>query len=237
MAGERQGSFWARWPGEVELAVGMSIAWLVVAALTLAVGRTLVPILAATASAGLAWAWALLTVRARQAPDETLQALKSLSPAEFEAWTAARFRDLGYHVKMTAMPGDHGVDLLAVRRSEVAVVQCKHYRRKSVGEPVLRDLYGAMHGYRAQRAYLVTTGRLTEPARIWVRGKPIEVWDGEYLSRMLEPALPAREPAGSTRLPCPHCGAALVHHRDPQTGRHLLRCADYPHCHYTQPLA
>lgn len=226
---------------QTNLAIVMTLCWLVMLVLTVAVRTTLVPILAATASAGLAWAWAIIGARRPGGAELTLRELRALSPAQFEAWVAARFAERGYQVRLTGMPGDHGVDLLAVRGKEVAVIQCKHYRRRTVGEPVLRDLYGAMHGLRAHRAYLVTTGRLTGPARRWAEGKPITVWEGSDLTRLVlspgpEAAPRGRADAAVTRLPCPHCGAPLAHRRDRQSGEHLLACSGDTGCGYTQPL-
>ena len=226
---------------QTNLAIAMTLCWVVMLVLTVAVRTTLVPILTATASVGLAWAWAIIGARPPGGPELTLRELKALSPTQFEAWVAARFAERGYQVRLTGMPGDHGVDLLAVRGKEVAVIQCKHYRRRTVGEPVLRDLYGAMHGLRAHRAYLVTTGRLTGPARRWIEGKPITVWEGPDLTRLLlPPGLQAapRNPAAAalTRLACPRCGAALAHRRDRQTGEHVLACSSDAGCGYAQRL-
>jgi hypothetical protein len=45
----------------------------------------------------------------------------------------------------------------------------------------MRDLYGTLHHTGAQSAYLVTTGSATPAAREWARGKPITIWDWQYL--------------------------------------------------------
>jgi len=60
-------------------------------------------------------------------------------------------------VHTTAGSADHGVDLLATRAGEKVVVQCKRYRDRSVGEPVVRDLYGAMQHENADRGYYLVT--------------------------------------------------------------------------------
>ncbi len=41
-----------------------------------------------------------------------------------------------------------------------------------------------MHDFGAQRAYLVTTGRLTQAASDWAKGKPIVVWDVEKVVQL-----------------------------------------------------
>jgi hypothetical protein len=44
-------------------------------------------------------------------------------------------------------------------------------------------LYGALHHAGANRAILVTTGRLTRGAVEWASGKAVEIWDGRELVR------------------------------------------------------
>jgi restriction endonuclease Mrr len=117
------------------------------------------------------------------AEPELLEALRALTPTAFECWMAERFRELGYSVQLTLASSDHGIDLRADKEGETVVVQCKRYRATTVGEPILRDLYGAMHHSGAHRAILVTTGRLTPAALEWTKGKAVETWDGHELVR------------------------------------------------------
>jgi hypothetical protein len=84
-------------------------------------------------------------------------------------------------VLRTPFRGDHGIDLNVERQDERAIVQCKHWPGRAVGEPVLRDLYGTLHHVAAQSAYLVTTGSATPAARDWAKDKPIHLWDWRYL--------------------------------------------------------
>jgi hypothetical protein len=96
--------------------------------------------------------------------------LVGLAPDAFEAWVGERFRELGYDVQVTSFQGDHGVDLLLTRPGgEKIVVQCKHHPRSTIGEPVLRDLFGAMHHLGAHAGFLVTTGQISKAAREWLR--------------------------------------------------------------------
>jgi len=110
-------------------------------------------------------------------PGRRRRGVGRLSPQDFERAVAATFRARGYAVENRRFSGDHGVDLLVRRGRERAVVQCKRYSG-TVGEPVLRDLYGAMAHEGANRGYVVTSGRFTEPARRWARGKRIVLVDG-----------------------------------------------------------
>jgi restriction system protein len=50
---------------------------------------------------------------------------------------------------------------------------------------VVRDLYGTLLHEEAQRAYLITTGGLTRQAVDWAAGKPIVLYDGAGLVRLI----------------------------------------------------
>lgn len=111
-----------------------------------------------------------------------LEQLHALSPSDFEAYVAERlFAQRGYQVHNTRDTKDGGVDVLVTDRfGQSAVVQCKRYRG-TVGVAVVRDLYGVMIHMGATFAYLVTTGAISEDARRWASGKPIELIDGPQL--------------------------------------------------------
>lgn len=108
-----------------------------------------------------------------------------LTPSEFEEYVAQRvFARQGYTVHNTPDTGDGGVDvLLTDRNGRTAVVQCKRYR-STVGEEIVRDLYGTMMHQGADRAFLVTTGSISPQAWKWAAGKPIELIDGARLVQL-----------------------------------------------------
>lgn len=114
--------------------------------------------------------------------------LSQLTPEQFERWCAVRLEAMGYRVRRVAGVGDHGIDLIAERGNAVTVVQCKrNTARRGVGEPQVRDLYGAMHDQGASGALLMSAGSITAAARAWARGKPIELWDVEALAALPSP--------------------------------------------------
>jgi restriction system protein len=184
-----------------------------------------------------AWGWAIGRLRARSAADKSVAELQALSPAEFEEWVAARFREQGYKVRLTGMGGDHGADVLAEKPGELVIVQCKRYRTTTVSEAMLRDLYGAMHDFGADAACLVTTGRLTRAAEAWARGKPITIWARDDLARLARQRRHSGSAPEADASVCPRCGDPLELHRHPQSGQLLLRCSRHPRCRHTQPIA
>jgi hypothetical protein len=117
-----------------------------------------------------------------------IQDLKRMDPTDFEVLVSETYRMLGFRVQHIGQSGDHGVDVeLRTKQGGFWVVQCKRYNG-SVGESVVRELYGTMTGEKADRAVLVTTAEITGPARAWARGKPIDLVDGRALLDLMERA-------------------------------------------------
>ena len=113
-----------------------------------------------------------------------LEQMKTMDPIVFEYLVAAVMERRGYKTRMTASSGDGGVDVLARRGFKRSVVQCKRYDG-SVGEPVVRDLYGTMIHNKAKEAFLVTTATVTRQAVDWSRDKPIRLVDGFKLAEWI----------------------------------------------------
>jgi restriction system protein len=167
------------WPGLIAWKAGGELAWL---------PWWLPVILAMVHMLGLA-APVWISERAATREDlrrrfgriRTIAEMLALEPSEFESWTGMMFQLLGYRVENTQDVADHGIDLV-VRNPQVpyGLVQCKRYRG-TVGEPVVRDLFGTLVHENADRSWLVTTGGISRQAHQWSTGKPIELWDGQRL--------------------------------------------------------
>jgi restriction system protein len=134
----------------------------------------------------LGWWSALRRWRARlrgnQWPALTLEKISKLTPSQFEEYVAQRiFARQGYQVNNVRDTKDGGVDIVVTDNGgRRAIVQCKLYRNV-VGEPIVRDLYGALIHSEAQMAYLVTNSNISAAARRWATGKPIALIDGPHL--------------------------------------------------------
>ncbi len=123
--------------------------------------------------------------RIRLEDAHTMDDLLAMSPDDFERVIAEIFHTYGHQVEVLGGNGDHGVDVVVqTAQDEKWIVQCKRYNG-SVGEPVVRDLYGTMVHEEAQQAYLITTGSFTRQAQEWISGKPIVLYDGENLLRLI----------------------------------------------------
>lgn len=198
---------------------------------------------------GVAWGQSIRrfkAIRQNYQNYETRQQLAALTPMEFEQWCAHRLRELGYTVRHAGGQGDHGIDLFAEKDGELAVVQCKRFTgRRTVGEPHLRDLFGAMHSEGAVRAIVITAGYFTEAARAWARGKPIELWDANRVvvspsSASSAPAITAQPPpmvkVNGAAVRCEQCGSELLVRRNRGTRQPFYGCSRYPSCRFTRPM-
>ena len=132
--------------------------------------------------------WLYRTLRDRRSrlwEAEKLEDLLALTPEQFEKLVADLFNAYGYQTGLSGGSADHGVDVIVTGiDDEKWVVQCKRYSG-SVGEPLVRDLYGTMLHEEAQRAYLITTGTFTAQARGWAEGKPMILYDGPSLIKLI----------------------------------------------------
>lgn len=182
------------------------------------------------------WRRALADHRATTAAFRNREQLASLNPEQFERWCQSRLTEAGYRTKLVGGQADHGIDLEVERDGRRIVVQCKRYAgQRTVGEPQLRDLYGAMHSRGAVGAIAITAGHFTTAAHQWAAGKPIELWDVGHLARLSTSALvPAVPPAAPANV-CPNCGAALVQRRNRTTQETFFGCSTYPRCRFTAP--
>ncbi len=138
------------------------------------------------------WARQWRNRRIRLEDAQTLSDLMAMTPEDFEAYIAALFEAYGHEAEVSGGNGDHGVDVWVTTDQESRwIVQCKRYSG-SVGEPVVRDLYGTLLHTAAQRAYLFTTGSITRQAFDWAEGKPMVLYDGEGLVRLIRTTRSAR---------------------------------------------
>lgn len=206
------------------------------------------PLFVVSVLAGLAVLWwqSIRSFQAIRRTYETRQQLAALTPVEFEQWCANRLRALGYSVRHVGGQGDHGIDLFAEKDGDLSVVQCKRFTgRRTVGEPQLRDLFGAMHAEKAVRAIVMTAGFFTAEARAWARGKPIELWDADRIvssptAAMPQPSIEApRIPVAdvnASALACGQCGSEMLIRRNRSTGESFYGCSRYPSCRFTRPM-
>lgn len=115
--------------------------------------------------------------------------INMLSGIEFEKVCKQVVENMGFEVETTKASGDGGIDLIAYNHQPLVsgkyIVQCKRYSG-SVGEPIIRDLFGVVMSERANKGILMTTGYFTKSAVEFAKDKQIELIDGTKLIELLK---------------------------------------------------
>jgi restriction system protein len=110
--------------------------------------------------------------------------LVNMTGLQFERLVAQLLTKIGLSVTSTKESGDGGIDLVAVSDQPFFegkyIIQCKRWTG-SVGEPIVRDLYGVVMSERANKGILVTTGSFTGQAEKFASHKPLELIEGGKL--------------------------------------------------------
>lgn len=176
---------------------------------------------------------------------------------EFEILVGEAFRLQGYQVTENHSGGaDGGIDLVLRKGSEKFFVQCKQWKAFSVGVGIVRELYGVMAADRAVGGFVVTSGKFTNDAIEFAKGRNVELIDGQKLMTMIRAAQAARDRATKplrqtapvvetpvereliadepTSPPaCPVCSKAMVLRtakKGANAGQTFWGCTGYPSC-------
>ena len=154
------------------------------------IGQYLLPLMCLIASAMSAWRRkqrkALVSTVA-QAQDAA--ALDGISWREFELLVGEAYRLQGFRIIELGGNGpDGGVDLVLLKGSEKFLVQCKQWKAQRVGVTTVRELYGVMAARGATGGFVVTSGRFSNDARNFARGRNISLVDGHQLFAMVQQA-------------------------------------------------
>jgi restriction system protein len=191
--------------------------------------------------------------------------LESISWREFERLTGEAFRRQGFSVKETGQDGpDGGIDLVLYKGDDKYLVQCKQWRRKLVQVGVVRELFGVIAAEGAVGGFVVISGRFTEDAKAFARGKNLRLIEGAELNDMIRRSQADTARAGSTTTPngaafqsaaassaadaptrrcsatqhaCPTCQSPMVERlakRGSNAGNSFWGCSQYPKCRTTR---
>jgi restriction system protein len=180
---------------------------------------------------------------------ESLDTLIHLGWKEFEDLTGELFRRRGFKVEETLGGGaDGGVDLRLKKGTATTLVQCKRWKSKKVGLPIVRELLGAMTAENAQNGILVTTSNFTKDAEAFARKYSIELIDGESLLPAIKEvqrsigtsaSKPASQLPNSATPDCPNCGGRMVLRiakRGANQGGQFWGCETFPKCRGMSPF-
>lgn len=182
-----------------------------------------------------------------------LPGIQAMSWREFEELVEEAYRRQGYEVENTGGGGpDGGVDLILRKGPELVLVQCKHWNSDQVGVATVRELYGVVKSEDASRGILVTSGRFSDDAWAFAKDKPLQLFNGRALEKMIwevknspaprpttaAPVPPVRPATAAPRqeVSCPKCGNAMVlrtARKGARAGEQFWGCSRYPDCQAT----
>jgi hypothetical protein len=124
-------------------------------------------------------------------PTQQKSVFVDISPEGFEKLVRGLYERMGYDAKLTNTTGDHGIDVVARKAKadgsmEKIVIQCKHYPDGTVGEPVARDLWGAINSDNLiSQGLIITSGEFSRQCREFVADKRIMLIDRKRLEILL----------------------------------------------------
>lgn len=95
---------------------------------------------------------------------------------EFEEDAAESYRSQGFIVELLGgSQPDGGIDFRMERDGLTYVVQCKHWKKQSVGVKPIREFFGVMAAEEADREIFMASGSYTRDAVDFAANKPIEM--------------------------------------------------------------
>lgn len=171
-----------------------------------------------------------------------LETIRNLTWQDFEKLVGEAFRRKGYVVTEVGGGGpDEGIDLVLIKEGKTTLVQCKNWRRDSIGVTTIRELYGVMAAHHVPLGVVVCSGTYTQDARRFAESNPIELIDGPQLLELVKTVQTttkqvAIEYDGSFNN-CPVCGGKMVPRmarRGANAGKSFLGCINYPRCKGTR---
>ena len=112
------------------------------------------------------------------------EAVRSMSGAQFEDFTADLFRALGHQVVVLGGAGDQGVDVIVNRRSGRVAVQCKNHKRPVGNRPVQEVFAGARH-HRCAEACVVAPAGYSSGAIALARSTGVSLYDADTVRQLI----------------------------------------------------
>ena len=111
--------------------------------------------------------------------------LKTMDPIAFEKLVCDLFRRIGYDATETPYVGEGAFDGYLRRDGHLYLLQCKR-TKGSVGESIIRDLFGSVTAHKAAGGIIVTTGSVSDEAKKWAAYKPLDIIEMKQLIELIK---------------------------------------------------
>ena len=112
----------------------------------------------------------------------SIKDLYKISWSDFEYLVTEVFYRQGFSVKQSGgASADGGIDLEATKNGYKTIVQCKHWKKNSVGVSVVREMFAVGIHESAAHVFIVTCGYFTKDAKDFAKDKPMTLVNGYML--------------------------------------------------------
>jgi restriction system protein len=173
----------------------------------------------------------------RRVPELTIsEKLRKIDWFQFEKLVELIYEHRGFSVKrLGGANPDGGVDLIVESSSEKFVVQCKHWRKWSVGVRHIREFLGTLTDSGIPNGIFITLVGYTGEAKQLADKHGIQILDESDVITMLEKSglKNSREISAlfsDMRKVCPKCEDEMVLRTARATGNQFWGCSNYPRC-------
>jgi HJR/Mrr/RecB family endonuclease len=112
------------------------------------------------------------------------EAVRSMTGAQFEVFTADLFRAMGHQAVVLGGAGDQGVDVIVNRRGERVAVQCKNHKRPVGNRPVQEVFAGARY-HRCAEACVLAPAGYTRGAIVLAGSTGVSLYDADTVRRLI----------------------------------------------------
>ncbi len=169
-----------------------------------------------------------------------LDSIRQLSWRKFEDLITEAYKQNGYRIVREPVSGsDNGIDIIVNKEDIETLVQCKQWRSRKLGVKVVREMYGILSGSYADEVHIVSTGRVTNDALSFARGKPIKLIYGQELLKLISDAQKSTSESNQiteSEKTCPECGSEMVlrkARKGKNAGNEFWGCVQFPKCRGT----
>jgi HJR/Mrr/RecB family endonuclease len=164
--------------------------------------------------------------------------LRRIDWYQFEKLVGLIYQHRGFKVKrLGGANADGGVDLIVESPTKSFVVQCKHWRSRSVGVRHIREFLGTLTDSKIQKGIFITLAGYSNEARQLAEKHGIQILNEPDIIKMLENSGLIHSQEISRLFPddrkiCPKCENELVLRTNRQTGENFWGCSTFPRCRF-----
>ena len=172
-------------------------------------------------------------------PELTIsEKLRKIDWFQFEKLIESVYRHRGFSVeRLGGANPDGGVDLIVTSSAEQFVVQCKHWRKWTVGVRHIREFLGTLTDIGISKGIFITLKGYTGDAKQLADKHGIQILNESDIIQMLEESeltysQEISELFSDERKICPKCEQEMVLRTAHKTGNQFWGCSTFPRCRF-----